>query len=314
MCSRAAGSRTVAVTRAPAIVPSCTAAVPTPPAAPCTSSALADHQPGLREERVVGRGEDLGHAARGGPVELLGHRHRRPLVHDRQLRLAAAADHGHDAVARLEALRPAPDRHHLAGQLEARDVGRRARRRRIAALELVHVGAVEPGRAHAHEQLARLRLGVRMLLDRDLAVADGGGAHRADACTPGGIGEALPLSWLGIRPADRGKTLSCNCRIRTFRRSGAKGGSASSGRCCGARTSCAARACRTATGAACCSCPASWRATARWRSMTHWLRNAGYRTKSAGIRANVDCSRRRLPPDRGAPRGARGDAPASASR
>ena len=24
--------------------------------------------------------------------------------------------------------------------------------------------------------------------------------------------------------------------------------------------------------------------------MTHWLRNAGYRTKSAGIRANVDCS------------------------
>ena len=89
--------------------------------------ALADHQAGLREERVVGGGEDLGHAARGGPVELVGHRHRRPLVHDRQLRLAAAADHGHDAVARLEALRPRPDRDDLAGQLEPRDVGRRAR-------------------------------------------------------------------------------------------------------------------------------------------------------------------------------------------
>ena len=24
--------------------------------------------------------------------------------------------------------------------------------------------------------------------------------------------------------------------------------------------------------------------------MTHWLRNAGYRTKSAGFRANVNCS------------------------
>ena len=37
-CSRQCSLRTVAVTRAPAIVPSCTAAVPTPPAAPWTSS------------------------------------------------------------------------------------------------------------------------------------------------------------------------------------------------------------------------------------------------------------------------------------
>ncbi len=37
-CSRQCSSRTVAVTRAPAIVPSCTAAIPTPPAAPWTSS------------------------------------------------------------------------------------------------------------------------------------------------------------------------------------------------------------------------------------------------------------------------------------
>ena len=37
-CSRQCSLRTVAVTRAPAIVPSWTAAMPTPPAAPCTSS------------------------------------------------------------------------------------------------------------------------------------------------------------------------------------------------------------------------------------------------------------------------------------
>ena len=38
MRSRASGSRTVPVTRAPAMTPSWTAAMPTPPAAPCTRS------------------------------------------------------------------------------------------------------------------------------------------------------------------------------------------------------------------------------------------------------------------------------------
>src|SRR4051794_26168069 len=111
MCPRDCSLRTVAVTRAPTITPSCTAAIPTPPAAPrppppppprrggaapppprraVDQQPLAHGQPRLGEERVVGGGEDLGHAAGGRPVELLGHRHRRRLVHDGELRMAAA--------------------------------------------------------------------------------------------------------------------------------------------------------------------------------------------------------------------------------
>ena len=138
---------------------------------------LADGQPGLGEERVVRGGEDLGHAARGGPVELLRNRHRGALVDDGELGLAAARDDRHHAVAGLEAPGAAAAGDDLAGQLEAGDVGGRARRRGVAAGELQHVGAVEPGGAHADEQLAVLGLGIGMLGDLDPAVADGGGSH-----------------------------------------------------------------------------------------------------------------------------------------
>ena len=56
--------------------------------------------------------------------------------------------------------------------------GGRAGRRRVAPAQLHHVGAVEPGGAHADEHLAGAGLGVGVLLDEDLAVADRGGAHR----------------------------------------------------------------------------------------------------------------------------------------
>ena len=94
-------------------------------------------------------------------------------MHERQLRLAAPADDRHDAVALLEAARAGPERRHLAGQLEPRDVRRRAGRRRVAALALEHVGAVEARRPHADEQLALAGLGVGALLDDELAVLDG---------------------------------------------------------------------------------------------------------------------------------------------
>ena len=89
--------------------------------------ALADGQPGLGEERVVGGGEDLGDAARRGPVELLRDRHRGALVDDRVLGLAAAGDQRHHAVAGLEAPDAAAAGDDLARELEARDVGRDAR-------------------------------------------------------------------------------------------------------------------------------------------------------------------------------------------
>jgi hypothetical protein len=109
--------------------------------------------------------------------ERIGDRHQLALVDDGQLGLAAAADDAHDAVALGEPLRPGAAGDDLAGQLEAGDVGGHAGRGRIAAAALEQVRAVEPGRADAHEDLVRAGLGVRVLLDEHLAVADGGRAH-----------------------------------------------------------------------------------------------------------------------------------------
>ena len=139
--------------------------------------ALADGQARLGEERVVGGGEDLGDAARGGPVELLGNGHRGALVHHGELGLPSAGDDRHHAIARLEAACPAPAGDDLARELQARDVLRSPRRRGIVAGELHHVGAVEPGGLHADQQLPVLGLWIRVLDDLDLAVADGGGTH-----------------------------------------------------------------------------------------------------------------------------------------
>ena len=100
-----------------------------------------------------------------------------PLVDDRQLRLAAAADDRHHAVAGgRSASRPVRSRH-LAGELQAGDVRRPAGRRRVEPAALHHVGAVEAGGAHAHEHLVLAGPRVGVLLDEDLAVADRDGAH-----------------------------------------------------------------------------------------------------------------------------------------
>ena len=51
------------------------------------------------------------------------------------------------------------------------------RRGRVAALALELVGAVEAGAANADEHLAGSGLGIEVLLDENLAVADRGGTH-----------------------------------------------------------------------------------------------------------------------------------------
>ena len=140
--------------------------------------ALAGAQARLGEDRVVGGREDLGHAAGLRPVERVGHRHQLALVDDAQLGLAAAAGDRHHAVAHSEARGARPERSDLAGELEPRDVLRRARRGRIAALALQHVGAVEPGGADAHEHFAGPGFGVGALLDGDVTVGDHGSPHR----------------------------------------------------------------------------------------------------------------------------------------
>ena len=138
---------------------------------------LAGAQAGLGEDRVVGGREDLGQAARVREADRVGHGHQLALVHDRELGLPAAADDAHHAVALGEARRAGPERLDDAGQLEAGDVGRAAGRRRVAPAQLHHVGAVEARAAYAHEHLAGAGLGVGVLLDENLAVADRGGTH-----------------------------------------------------------------------------------------------------------------------------------------
>jgi hypothetical protein len=69
------------------------------PRAPVDQQALTRGQPGLREERVVRGGEDLGEPSRRGPVELVRDRHRRPLVNHGELGLPTAAHDRHHAVA-----------------------------------------------------------------------------------------------------------------------------------------------------------------------------------------------------------------------
>ena len=87
---------------------------------------------------------------------------------------------------------PGPHRDDLARQLEAGDVLRRAGRRGVAALELHHVGAVEPGAADADEQVGVAGDRIGVLLDGDRPVANRGGAHRRDATS--GVARAVRTS------------------------------------------------------------------------------------------------------------------------
>ena len=131
----------------------------------------------LGEQRVVRGREDLGEATRLRPVQRPGDGHRGPLVDDRQLGLTAAADDREHAVALVEALGVRTARGHLAGQLQARDVRRPARRCRVAPGPLVQIAAVDARGAHPHQHFAPARLGVGMLIDEHLALANRRRAH-----------------------------------------------------------------------------------------------------------------------------------------
>ena len=155
-------------------------AYPAPPGSPpdIPGLELAGAELRLGEERVVRRGEHLRQAARGGPVERLRHGPRGALVHHRQLRVAASSHDRHHAVALGKALGARAKRLDLAGQLQARVVGGRARRRRVGASPLEHVRPVQARGAHANQQFALARLGVRALLHDQLPVLDGYLTHR----------------------------------------------------------------------------------------------------------------------------------------
>ena len=140
---------------------------------------VAEAEAGLGEQGVVGGGDDLGEPAGLGPAKLVGDRDGRPLVDHGQLGLPAAADHGHDPVARAEAEDAGANGGDLAGQLQPGDVGRAARRGRVVAPDLVQVGAVDPGGRHPDQQLAPPRLRVGPLGHHQPPVGDRDRPHAA---------------------------------------------------------------------------------------------------------------------------------------
>ena len=176
--SRESGLRTDAVTCAPAARASWIAAVPTPPAAPCTSS------------RSPGRSRACVKIASCAVVKTSG----RPPASGkptpsgtgmswRSWTTASSAwpppptmPMTRSPSAKREA--PGTERLDDARELEAGDVRRAAGRGRVAPAQLHHVGAVQAGAAHADEHLSGPGLGVRVLFDENLAVADRGGTHR----------------------------------------------------------------------------------------------------------------------------------------
>ena len=107
-CSRSSSRRTVAVTRAPAARASWIAAVPTPPAPPCTSRRSPGRSPACVKSASWAVVKTSGSPPAAGQSSAVGHGHQLALVHDRQLGLGAAADDRHHAVARpRSARRPA---------------------------------------------------------------------------------------------------------------------------------------------------------------------------------------------------------------
>ena len=86
-----------------------------------------------------------------------GDRQRVVLVGQRVLGVAAARQERADGVAHPPARAAGADGGDLAGRLEPGQVGR-ARRRRVGAGALQHVGAVDAGGAHPDQDLARRRL------------------------------------------------------------------------------------------------------------------------------------------------------------
>ncbi len=179
-CSRSSRVRTVAVTRAPAARASWIAAVPTPPAPPCTSRCSPRAQLGLGEERVVRGREDLRQPAGRGPVE----------------RVRAPASAGARAPSqarparrrRRSPSRARPPRSARRPAVRAQRPRRRAPCRGCPAASRAAPGTgprrcimsapFKPAAWTRTSTSPRPRHRVGVLLDHDLLLADGGGAHR----------------------------------------------------------------------------------------------------------------------------------------
>ncbi len=181
----------VTITVAPKALASWIAVVPMPLEPPWTSSVSPGCSAAALEDVGPDGEEGLGNAGRLDHREALRDRQGIRLVRRRSIRHSRRRDQRADPRRRLVKAGDArPGRHDLAGDLEARDVGR-AGRRRIAALPLQHVGPVDAGRVD---------------LDQDLA-ADLGAARCLSSITsasgPPGLGMATAVMMVGMPDMER---------------------------------------------------------------------------------------------------------------
>ena len=156
----------------------------------------------------------------------------------------------------------------------------RAGRRRIVAGELHHVGAVEAGGADADEQLAVLGLGIRVVGDLDSAVDDGGGTHAGEGTPRSAVVVGRQMGYkvdVGVPlphfPPLWRESLAGVEAAALFRSSVWRGGGVPQGE-----------------GRPVLLIPGFMAGDGSLATMTRWLRENGYRTRRAGIRANVGCS------------------------
>ena len=172
-----------ASTRQPARAASCVAKPPTAPLAPVISS-VAPAGAAMRSRACWAVSALSGSVAAVGVVDVRGQRGEPAGVDGGGLRVGADApadapegDHPEHAVAGGEAVRLAPHRGHLAGEVPARHERRLQLGEPPARLARAdaQVGRVDVGRADAHDDLARRRRGVGALGDpQDLGAAEGG--------------------------------------------------------------------------------------------------------------------------------------------
>src|SRR5262249_34904663 len=99
------------------------------------------------------------------PTQIVGNCRYGVLMGDQVFSLSAAGNDSENALALSPASGPCAVLYHFAGKFQARNLLRNTRRRRIAALSLKQVSAVQPGRVNAYENFFLPGLRLRHIAD-----------------------------------------------------------------------------------------------------------------------------------------------------
>ena len=159
--SRSSGGATVASTRAPAAAAICTAAVPTPPFAPLTTSSSPGRSPAWVITASCAVTNASGTAAAASSSSCSGTAVTWSSCDEHVVREPASADEPEDPVAGSEPReRVGPQAITVPETSMPGDVGRRAGWGRVVAVPLGEVGGVEPRVADGDENVVARRAGV----------------------------------------------------------------------------------------------------------------------------------------------------------